>query len=124
MTAISRLSPFLPVLYGIQIPKIGPDPGRKAPLSQKRYFMPNPHRRNSPVGSRKYKKPYFMPNPHRRNSPVGLQKLQKNKASESAVLEELLREVAEKTSPQAIETLLVEIREMEVNLLLEMNITT
>ncbi len=55
---------------------------------------------------------------------MGLQKLQKNKASESAVLEELLREVAEKTSPQAIETLLVEIREMEANLLLEMTITT
>ncbi len=53
-----------------------------------------------------------------------LQMLRKNKTSESEVLERLLSEVMEKTSPQAIEALLVKIREMEANLLMEMNITT
>ncbi len=51
-------------------------------------------------------------------------KSQKNKTSESTDLEELLSEVREKTSPQAIEALLFKIREMEANLLLEMHITT
>ena len=72
----------------------------------------------------RHKKRYFMSKPHRRNSPVVSRKSQKNTNSESAFLEQLLSEVMEKTSPQAIEALLVEIRKMEANLLLEMHMTT
>ena len=63
---------------------------------------------------------YFMLIPPGERVPAVSKKSKKNNSD----IEELLREVAEMTSQHAVKALLFKIREMEANLLLEMNITT